>query len=418
MTEDKTKNETKDEGKDRTKNGKKDGIKSQTKDEKKDRTKNRAKDGTTNRNKNKTRNGNKNETQTKTQGRARERIPKVSNRELKSDVFTALFSEPENAAKLYTALSGEKTAPEDIRITTLEGVLFLARKNDLGFTVKERMLVISEHQSTINENMPLRSILYYGRTMEKLLQDRNLYREKRVPIPTPEFYLFYNGTRDVPGEKVLKLSDGYIVKTKDPMLELKVKMININLPAGHRLLRDCVPLYEYSWFIERVRTYIKEGEDRDSAVTLAVKDSVREGIFSDFVTKHGSEVENMLFTQFNMDDALEVRYEEGVEDGMERGLEQGRKQGLKRGMAKGLEQGLERGLTQGLAQGLEQGRTQGERRLLIHQVWGKLQKGEKPEKIAEDLLADEAQIRRICEAIAVCGPEEADISRWLEEHFD
>ena len=211
------------------------------------------------------------------------------------------------------------------------------------------------------------------------------------------YYLFYNGTKDVPGEKVLKLSDGYIVKTKDPMLELKVKMININLPAGHRLLRDCVPLYEYSWFIERVRTYIKEGQDRDSAVTLAVKDSVREGIFSDFVTKHGSEVENMLFTQFNMDDALEVRYEEGVEDGMERGLEQGRRQGL--------------------TQGLEQGRTQGERRLLIHLVCSKLQKGEKPEKIAEDLLADEAQIRWICEAIAACGPEETAVFRWLEEHF-
>ncbi len=95
----------------------------------------------------------------------------------------------------------------------------------------------------------------------------------------------------------------------------------------------------------------------------------------------------MLFTQFNMDDALEVRYEEGVEDGMERGL----------------------------TQGLEQGRTQGERRLLVHLVCGKLQKGESVERIAEDLLADEAQIRRICEAIAACGPEETDISRWLEK---
>ena len=324
----------------------------------------------------------------------------VSNRELKSDVFTALFSEPENAAKLYAALSGEETVPEDIRITTLEGVLFLARKNDLGFTVKGRMLVISEHQSTVNENMPLRSMLYYGRTMEKLLQDRNLYREKRIPIPTPEFFLFYNGTRDVPDEKVLKLSDGYIVKTKYPMLELTVRMININFPVGHRLLQECEPLYEYSWFIERIRTYLQEDMDRDTAVTLAVKDSVREGIFSDFVAKHGSEVENMLFTQFNMDDALEVRYEEGVEDGMERGLTQGRKQGLE----------------QGLKQGISQGISQGERRLLIRQVCGKLRKGESVEKIAEDLLADEAQIRRICEAYAACGPEETAVSRWLEEH--
>ena len=71
----------------------------------------------------------------------------------------------------------------------------------------------------MNENMPLRSALYYGRTMEKLLQDRNLYRAKRIPIPTPEFYIFYNGRKEMPEEKVLKLSDGYIAKTEAPMLD-------------------------------------------------------------------------------------------------------------------------------------------------------------------------------------------------------
>ncbi len=274
----------------------------------------------------------------KTKDSIKDNVTKTSNRELKSDVFTALFSEPENAAKLYSALSGEETAPEDIQITTLKGVLFLARKNDLGFTVKDRMLVISEHQSTINRNMPLRSILYYGRTMEKLLKNQDLYREKAIKIPAPEFYLFYNGIRDIPGEEILKLSDAYIAKTGELMLELKVKMININFPAGHKILRECLPLYEYSWFIERIRTYSKvNGMNRDTAVTLAIKDCIREGIFADFVTKYGSEVENMLFTQFNMDDALAVRYEEGVEDGIEQGIEQG----IEKGIEKGIEQGIE-----------------------------------------------------------------------------
>ncbi len=167
------------------------------------------------------------------------------------------------------------------------------------------------------------------------------------------------------------------------MLELKVRMININLPAGHRLLQDCLPLYEYSWFIERIRTYRQEGLDRDGAVTLAVKDSIRKGIFTDFVREHGTEVQNMLYTQFNMDDALEVRYEEGVEDGIE--------------------------------QGIERGRTQGARRLLVHLVCGKLQMGESPEKIAADLLTDREEIDRICEAYAECGPEEAAVLAKLEE---
>ena len=308
-----------------------------------------------------------------------DKTKEVSNRELKSDVFTALFSEPENAAKLYSALSGVETAPEDIEIKTLEGVLFLARKNDLGFTVKDRMLVISEHQSTVNQNMPLRSVLYYGRTMEKLLQNQDLYREKRITIPTPEFYLFYNGTRPVPDEEILKLSDAYIAKTDVPMLELQVRMININLPVGHRILQECMPLYEYSWFIERVRMYGKDGMKRDAAIALSIKDCLREGIFVEFVKKYGSEVENMLFTQFNMDDALAVRYAEGLEDG------------------------------------IEQGREQGECRLLVHLVCGKLQRGESPEKIAVDLLADEEEIARICEAYAVCGPEESAVLRQVSK---
>ena len=43
----------------------------------------------------------------------------------------------------------------------------------------------------------------------------------------------------------------------------------------------------------------------------------------------------MLFTQFNMDDALAVRYEEGVEDGIERGIEQGIERGIQRGIVTG-----------------------------------------------------------------------------------
>lgn len=85
---------------------------------------------------------------------AKENEKTITNREVKDSAFTAYFGEPENASKLYAALGEEEVSPEDITYVTLEGVLFIARKNDLAFTVKNRVLVISEHQSTLNENMP------------------------------------------------------------------------------------------------------------------------------------------------------------------------------------------------------------------------------------------------------------------------
>lgn len=296
----------------------------------------------------------------------------TSNREMKSTVFTTFFGDPENAAKLYTALEGVPAKPEDIEYTTLEGVLFLVRKNDMAFTVKNRVLVISEHQSTVNSNMPLRDVIYYGRTMEQLLEAVDIYRRKIIPIPTPEFFIFYNGNEKYPPEKILKLSDSYIEKTNTPMLELLVKVININLPVGHDILVKCRPLYEYSWFVQKVKEYTEQLSDRDLAVEQAIRDCIRAGIFSDFVRRHGSEAVNMLFTQFNLEDAKKIWREEAFEDGEEAGIEKGI------------------------------------RFALFKQIQRKLQKGKTVEQIAEELEEPLENILQICATIQEHGLE-ADV---------
>ena len=251
-----------------------------------------------------------------------EETKKKSNREVKSSAFTTYFSNLENAAKLYSALDGaENVSPEDISFTTLSGVLFMARKNDMAFTVKKKVLVISEHQSTVNANMPLRDAIYYGRTMEKLIEPRALYRTSQIPIPTPEFFVFYNGDKKFPQEKILKLSDAYLEKTEHPMLELNVKVININLPSNHPILEQCRPLYEYSWFIQQIKEHLLRGSSRDEAIIQAMQDCEEKGYLAEFLREHGTEAVNMLFTEFNMEDALEVRYEEGIKEGRQEGTQ-------------------------------------------------------------------------------------------------
>ena len=98
----------------------------------------------------------------------------------------------------------------------------------------------------------------------------------------------------------------------------------------------------------------------------------------------------MLYTQFNMDDALDVRYEEGVEDGYEKGVSAGRAEGITEGIAKG------------------------ELWLLIRLVCAKLRQGDTPDKIAEDLLADQGKVDRICSAAETCGFDENAVYENLQ----
>lgn len=252
-----------------------------------------------------------------------------SNREAKSSTFTAYYGTPENAADLYRALDhASGVGPEDIEYETLQGILYMARRNDLAFTVKQKVLVVGEHQSTVNFNMPIRSAIYYGRTMERMIPPRFIYRSGVIPIPTPEFYVFYNGKRNQPSEQILKLSDSYLEKTNDPMLELKVKVININPSAKHPILEECRSLYEYASFIQQIRNHMEDGFSRDEAIAAAMDVCVRKGIMVDFIKEHGSEVRNMLFTEFNLEDAKEVWYEEGLEEGIGKGIEKGQQKEL------------------------------------------------------------------------------------------
>lgn len=75
----------------------------------------------------------------------------LANREYKSTVFTTYFGDPERAANLYRSLSGDETVrAEDIELVTLEDAIYLNRKNDFAFTSRGKVLIIGEHQSTIN----------------------------------------------------------------------------------------------------------------------------------------------------------------------------------------------------------------------------------------------------------------------------
>ncbi|MGP1577635.1 MAG: Rpn family recombination-promoting nuclease/putative transposase, partial [Treponema sp.] len=226
----------------------------------------------------------------------------IANRKYKDSVFVDLFSEDEKAKEnflsLYNALHGTNlplSCPvENIR---LENIMYMSIINDVSFLVDGKIIVLAEHQSTVNENMPLRFLEYIARVYEKLQAPTDRYLRKLSKIPTPEFYVFYNGKEDYPETTVLKLSDAFITTPEHAPLELTVHVFNINTDKGSKVLTVCRPLEEYSLFVEEVRKQTQL--DSESGFTNAVKLCIEKGILREYLQRKSREVINMLVAEYD-----------------------------------------------------------------------------------------------------------------------
>jgi len=114
-----------------------------------------------------------------------------------------------------------------------------------------------------------------------------------------------------------------------------VRVVNINEGRNPEIARKCGTLGEYSAFINRVREYGKETENLEEAVRKAVIYCRDHEILREFLEKNATEVLNMLMTEWNIEDAKKVWYEEGLEEGMEKGMEAGMEKGMEAGLEKG-----------------------------------------------------------------------------------
>ncbi len=175
-----------------------------------------------------------------------------------------------------------------------------------------------EHQSTINENMPLRFLDYIARLYESLIPDRTRFKRGLVQIPTPEFYIFYNGTESYPDYKELKLSDAFIEPTKKQQLELKVNVYNISEKnrknSGSENLKienKCDILKQYCQFVEIIR------KDYDTnnyeSFTKALSKCIEQGILSDYLKRNSTEVFNLLVNEYRYEDDVAAQREEASE---------------------------------------------------------------------------------------------------------
>ena len=121
----------------------------------------------------------------------------------KDSVFSFIFRQPENTRHLYLTLHPEDVdvTEADCKLVTLEHILTNGMTNDLGFQVRDKLILLVEAQSKFSINIALRMLLYLAATYKEYVEEHklDLYGSKPVSIPRPELYMIYTGERkDIP----------------------------------------------------------------------------------------------------------------------------------------------------------------------------------------------------------------------------
>ena len=315
------------------------------------------------------------------------------NRNFKDTLFRKIFDNKKDLLSLYNALNDTEHTDEDlIEINTIEDAIYIGYKNDISFVIDSE-LNLYEHQSSVNQNMPIRGLIYLTELYKGYIERNKLriYNETPVKLPFPRYIVFYNGRDGEPERRVMPLSDSYMTndsnKGQKPCLELEALLVNINYGCNKEIMNKCQKLMEYSQLIalirknddDLVKKYAKLGIHKSKkeifaeAVSLAIEEAIRNNILKEILRNNKAEVTNMLLTEFDEKD-----YIEGVKEESERrGREEGRMEGR-------LEERLE-------------GK--------IYLIIKKVKKSKSLQIIASELEEEEADIRPIYDAVVASAPD-------------
>ena len=186
------------------------------------------------------------------------------------------------------------------------------KRNDVSFISGNKLIVLIEHQSTINYNMPLRFLSYLSKFYNKLTSAKATYNKERIPLPSPQFYVFYNGRESTEEISETKLEDAF--SDSNPVITLKVKAFDIRYERNSRLLHDCQEMMNYSIFVSKVEEYKTPEVTAEQAVLKAVNYCIEHDIMKEFMEEHRQEVVNMFTEEWNLEEAKRVAAEEAAKE--------------------------------------------------------------------------------------------------------
>ena len=223
--------------------------------------------------------------------------------------------------------------------------------NDVSFLIAS-LMNLYEQQSSYNPNMPVRLLQYAGNMYERYIvgHRKNKYGRTLIRLPVPKLVVFYNGSDERPEAENLNLSDAFPPELREASdIQVRVRMLNVNLGKSEGLLDDCKPLAEYAWIVDAIRKNERmlKGKVDDNILLETAIDRAIDAIPGDFIIKqyletHRAEVKGMLLTEYNEAQAMELFREEGRAEGRVEGRAEGRLEGRAEGRVEGRVEGEDR----------------------------------------------------------------------------
>jgi predicted transposase/invertase (TIGR01784 family) len=246
-------------------------------------------------------------------------VQSKGNEKYKDNIFRYLFSDKKNFVELYYDLTGQMLNVDELEFYDTESIVVKQLKNDVAFKTKDnRLIIMVEYQSTLNENMPLRFLLYYAELLKLYITQNevNIFARRAISIPKPEFFVIYNGEESLKDKQLfLKANLG----GKNEFINMKVKIMDITydqLPQKIKQRNDVVD--GYSYFMGRIRIYHKmEKLLLEEAIQKAIEDTLLKGYLMEYLQR--KEFITMITKVLTIEEEIDLIRLEERQEGMEKG---------------------------------------------------------------------------------------------------
>ena len=226
-------------------------------------------------------------------------------REHKDGLFVDMFGETANFLDLYHVCTGRRLGEGEVTPFDLRSsVLNRHSENDVSFLKSDnKLIILVEHQSSPNPNMPLREFMYYNKLLELWLKraDRTTSETACIDMPLPEFFVAYIGEKPFNEERL---------EVECESMRITVKLVDINFDN----LKDQRPegmLAGYSYFQKQFRLKKAEGASSEDSFEHAVGQCKKDGYLKGVVDKEDFIVKYRYKPLYSRED--ELWYERGLE---------------------------------------------------------------------------------------------------------